>query len=195
MDNDIVRMIVVGVTFNPIESGIYVTVLQEADGDLRIPIVVGYSDAQAIECGLQTVKTPRPLAHDMAVSMLEAFGIRIESVLIRKLPDSVFTADMVLVRGEERHVVDARSSDAIAMALRMNAPIFTSRRLLDEVGVTAPAPANASQSGNSSTSGFGTVSDIDLISRMEKAVAAEDYELAAEIKKELESRNHTQDPK
>lgn len=178
-------MKVVGVTYNPIESGIYVAVLQEEEGDLRIPIVVGYSDAQSIECGLQTVKTPRPLAHDMAVSMLEAFGIRIESIFIRKLPDSVFTADITLIRGDERHVIDARSSDAIAMALRMGAPIFTSRTLLDEVGVKSNTLRKQDMTASSPLS---LESRDELIAKMETAAADEDYERAAEIKKELERR-------
>lgn len=189
MNNDIVKLKVVGITYKPIESGVYVAVLQEEEGDLRIPIVVGYSDAQAIECGLQTVATPRPLAHDMAVSMLKAFGINIESVMIRKLPDSVFTADIVLVKGDERHVVDARSSDAIAMALRMNVPIFTTKALLDEVGILA----NSKTKPTSSTvrpdyNDWSALSRQELIKKMEGAVADEDYELAAELKKELENR-------
>lgn len=188
-DNEIVRLKVVGVTYNPIESGIYVAVLQEENGDLRIPIIVGYSDAQAIECGLQTIHTPRPLAHDMASSMLDAFGIRIESVMIRKLPDSVFTADIVLVRGDERHVVDARSSDAIAMALRMKAPIFTTRTLLEDVGVITTSNSKKEEPAISpSNTEYSALSDEKLLEKMEAAVANEDYERAADIKKELERR-------
>lgn len=190
METDIVKLKVVGVTYNPIESGIYVAVLQEEDGNMRIPIVVGYSDAQAIECGLQTVKTPRPLAHDMAVSMLKAFGISIESIMIRKSPEGVYTADIVLVKEDERHVIDSRSSDAIAMALRMHAPIFTSRALLEEVGVLSNPKVKDDKNISIASPGIlSATSREKLIADMEAAVANEDYESAAEIKKELERRN------
>ena len=129
------RLRLIGITYIQIESGVYAVILEEENGDRRIPIVIGYAEAQAIECKLQEVKTPRPLSHDLMKSILDSFKLTLQAVEIHKLPSGVFAADLIIEGpdGDLRRI-DARSSDALALAIRADAPIFTSAEVLDEAG-------------------------------------------------------------
>lgn len=197
----------VGITYNQIESGVYAVILQEAAGTRRIPIIIGFPEAQAIECKLQEIVTPRPLTHDLMVNMMASFGIGLKEIFIHKLPNGVFAAEMELVSDGASRMVDARSSDAIALALRTDAPIYTSAAVLDEVGFeagqkpTPRRPARASMQPKARTkseteSGQGNDLGNDLLylpteflrEDMARAAENEDYERAARIKEEIDRR-------
>lgn len=129
------RLRLVGITYNQIESGVYALILEEVNGRRRIPIVIGYPEAQSIECKLQDIRTPRPLTHDLMKHIMDVFGLTLSCVDIRKLPTGVFAADLLMEGPDgELHKIDARSSDAIALAIRADAPIYTSAEVLDESG-------------------------------------------------------------
>ena len=100
MGNDLVRLKMVGITYNQIENGMYAMVLEEEGGALRLPIIIGYNEAQSIECLLQKITTPRPLTHEFTSHVLDAFGIVIESVLIKQLQNGIFTADVSFSKGD-----------------------------------------------------------------------------------------------
>lgn len=196
MQNEMVRLRIVGITYNQIENGMYALVLEEEGGVLRLPIIIGYSEAQAIECMLQNIKTPRPLTHEFASRILSAFRLKIDSVVVKQMPNGVFSADVTISNSDESHVIDARSSDAIAMAMRGDAPIFTSRALLERCGIQISdngvkikhtgEPLRGK--GISSGGGLRMKTGDELNKMMAEAVAAEDYEKAAEIKKEIDKR-------
>lgn len=190
----------IGITYNQVESGVYALILQEEDGLRRLPIIIGYPEAQAIECKLQEVKTPRPLTHDLFLSALTQFEIELLEVRIHRLPNGVFAADMVFQgpRGTIEEV-DARSSDAIALAIRAGAPIFTTEQVLQEAGFTpgAEGEKNAASGGKESrgsaaSSHYASQSTEALERALARAVEKEDYEKAGEIKKELDKRNGSQ---
>lgn len=198
--NDKIPLKVIGITYNQVESGVYAMILQEENGDRRIPIIIGYPEAQAIECRLQNVQTPRPLTHDMMVTTLAAFGIEIEEIVIRHLDSGMFSADVVMQSpGGEQVVIDARSSDAIALAIRTSAPIYTSEAVLSEVGFSK-GKSSSSNSGlipmpekeNQSASRYSSMTVEALKKAMDKAVAREDYEKAGELKREIDRRNSLQ---
>lgn len=201
MDAVFVPLRVIGITYNQIENGMYALVLEEIGGSLRFPIIVGYTEAQAIECLLQKIATPRPLTHEFIARTFDSFEISIKHVLIKQLPNGIFTADITLCMGDVTHVLDARSSDAIALAMRLEAPIFTTRKLLDSVGIerdsisprithqSIPARQAIARMSNPHNSPFANVSDERLIQLMEKAVDDEDYEKADKIKSEIRRRN------
>ena len=128
------RLELIGITYNQIESGVYAVILQEAGGTRRIPRIIGYPEAQSIECKLQEVVTPRPLTHDLMANILDEFGVTLLEVNISKLPNGVFAAELLMRDSKGKHVIDTRSSDAIALAIRVNAPIYTTRQVLDEAG-------------------------------------------------------------
>lgn len=208
MENELVRLKVVGITYNQIENGMYAMVLEEEDGNHRLPIIIGYNEAQSIECLLQKIKTPRPLTHEFTSEILDSFGIAIESVVIKQLENGIFTADVSLRKEEEFHVLDARSSDAIALAMRAGAPVYTSRSLIDKCGVerdsfasrqlhvssrqSIPVRNAIERVKNPNTSPYSDESIESLRRMMDKAVKNEDYEKAGEIKLEIDRRQkHT----
>lgn len=191
-----VRLELIGITYNQIESGVYALVLQEKGGKRRIPIIIGYPEAQAIECKLQEVVTPRPLTHDLMVSIMATFGISLKEVEIYRMTNGVFAADMHLADEKSTHIVDARSSDAISLAIRVGAPIYTSRELLEQAGFS---PENEQENADALTpetpattlDSYTNIPDKTLKSMMDTAVANEDYETAALIKQEFDRRRQT----
>lgn len=192
------RLELVGITYNQIESGVYALILQQAGGKRRIPIIIGFPEAQAIECKLQEVATPRPLTHDTMVTALSVFGISLLEVEIRKLPNGVFAANLLLSDGENERIVDSRSSDAVALAVRVGAPIYTSESVLLESGFE-PEEKNSGESVQSEDV-VSENSDLSLmtVSQLSQAMAVaaenEDYEEAARIKLEIEKRKENTDP-
>lgn len=190
----------IGITYNQIESGVYAVILQEANGTRRIPIIIGFPEAQAIECKLQEIVTPRPLTHDLMVNMMAAYGIGLREISIHKLSTGVFAAEMILSCNGERRVVDARSSDAIALAIRVGAPIYTSSRVLDEMGfepgsqtplrrTARPVAKTKAQKTVSLTADLSLRSLESLKQDMERAAENEDYEQAARLKEEIDRRS------
>ena len=200
------KLELVGITYNQIESGVYALVLQQEGASRRIPIIIGYPEAQAIECKLQEIQTPRPMTHDLMVSALSAFGIELAEIDIKKMENGVFGADLVFSDGKQSHVIDARSSDAIALAIRTGAPIFTTEDVLNEAGSepedNKPKTSPFSFSGQSSfprtmtkkESGYKNMTASQLNQAMTKAVENENYEEAAKIKAELENRQQENNP-
>lgn len=204
MENELVRLNIVGITYNQIENGMYAMVLEEKDGSLRLPIIIGYNEAQSIECMLQKIKTPRPLTHEFASEILGAFDIVMESVVIKQLDNGIFTADVTLRQGEQTRVIDARSSDAIAMAMRAEAPVFTTRSLLERCGIdkdsftprtihassrqSIPAKKAIERVKNPVASPYEKANLDSLRRMMDEAVREEDYEKAGEIKLEIDKR-------
>lgn len=185
----------VGITYNQIESGVYALVLQQVGGPRRIPIIIGFPEAQAIECKLQEVATPRPLTHDTMVATLASFGISLIEVEIRKLPNGVFAANLHLSNGKTTRIVDSRSSDAIALAIRVGAPIYTSEAVLYESGFLPGDSreddeilASNIKSPDEEDSFSGVSTDL-LYEKMNKAAENENYEEAARIKSEIDKRN------
>lgn len=193
------RLEIVGITYNQIESGVYALVLKEVDGTRRIPIVIGFPEAQAIECRLQNINTPRPLTHDMASAVMAGYGITLREVLIHMLPNGVFAADMFFTDGTNEIIIDARSSDAVAMAIRNDAPIYCTDDVMNNAAfdndarstgqqpASAPKPAAPAVTAKK-TAELKYLDDAELRKAMEKAVAEENYEEAARIKEELDKR-------
>ncbi len=186
-----IRLELIGITYNQIESGVYALVLRQMGGNRRIPIIIGFPEAQAIECKLQEIATPRPLTHDMTMTILKDFGITLKEVYIHKLPTGIFAADLHLTDGITEHIIDARSSDAIALAIRCDAPIYTNREVLDSSGFESMEESNKDSSigyTGVKASELHHVSDEELMESMQKAIQEENYEEAARIKAELDDR-------
>lgn len=192
----------VGITYNQIESGVYAVILQQKGGTRRIPIIIGYPEAQAIECKLQEINVPRPLTHDTMVNVLSSFGISLTEVEIRKLSNGVFAADLYLSCGGIRRVIDSRSSDAIALAIRVGAPIYTTESVLREAGFNPPAgpdkkstmddPGRVDGISEASATDDYDLSEIplDILEKqMLEAAEKDDYETAARIKEEIDRRH------
>lgn len=129
-----VKLNVLGLSYNALQSGAYALLLAEENGPFRIPVVIGPAEAQAIATRMEGVTPPRPLTHDLFMSFTQAFGIRLREVFIYKYEDGVFSAELTFDDGERQVVLDARTSDAIAIAMRCKAPIWTTREIVDQTG-------------------------------------------------------------
>lgn len=194
---DKIKLDLIGITYNQIESGVYAVILQQSGGTRKIPIIIGFPEAQAIECKLQEVITPRPLTHDLMVNVISAFGVMLKEVNIYKMSNGVFAAELVLTDGERTRIIDSRSSDAIALAIRVDAPIYTTAEVLEEAGFEPKEKPGIKPGSESVTRQKTTVShksDLNLKSieelkkDMQHAAESEDYERAAKIKEEIDRR-------
>lgn len=190
-----IRLELVGVTYNQIESGVYAVVLQQTGTNRRIPIIIGFPEAQAIECKLQEVITPRPLTHDLMVNVMSSFGIFLQEVVIYKMNDGVFGAELILSDGINTHTVDSRSSDAIALAIRVDAPIYTTAAVLEESGFDASEKGERKKTGpdlqapspRRSTGKEGSTKSISQLQKeMQQAAENENYEEASRLKELIE---------
>lgn len=192
------KLELIGITYNQIESGVYAMILQQVGTTRRIPIIIGLPEAQAIECKLQEIRTPRPLTHDILVRSLEEFGIHLDHVLIKRLPNGVFAADIHLSDGVSEKVIDTRSSDAVALAIRTNAPIYTTEDVILEASFDpsdknrreGKAQDNPVSEVKPSEAGLSALTMDQLQKAMNEAAEKEDYEQAALIKEEINKRKN-----
>lgn len=135
MEGDKIKLMVMGLSYNQIQNGAYALILAQVNGKYRIPIVIGAPEAQSIAIVLERVVPPRPLTHDLFTSLGHAFGIRLTEVFIYKFEDGIFSSRMTFENVDGTIVeLDSRTSDAIAIALRTGAPIYTTSELLEQTG-------------------------------------------------------------
>lgn len=130
-----IKLRVQGLTNSQIHSSAYALVLAEENGNRRIPVIVGTAEAQSIAIAIERILTPRPLTHDLFVRFSKAFDVELKEVLIYKFLDGVFYSQMLFTNGEHKVYIDSRTSDAIAIALRMNCDIYIYEKIMEECGV------------------------------------------------------------
>lgn len=198
-------MNVLGISYSQTQSGAYALVLAEESGDRRIPIIIGGFEAQAIAIQLEGLKPPRPLTHDLFLSFSTSFGISIIEVIIYKLEEGVFYSKLVCEDSEKTIAVDARTSDAIALALRFKCPIYTTEDILAKSGIileiekedTAKTGMKEPDFGepvirekpSKSSEEFKDYSLSELKEMLQVAIRQENYERASEIRDELNKRS------
>lgn len=134
MKKDRIRLKVLGISYSQIQSGAYALILAQVEGPYRIPVVIGASEAQSIALKMESITPPRPMTHDLFVSFAHAFGIMIQEVFIYRFEDGIFSSEITFSDGERTVVIDSRTSDAIAIAMRTGAPIYTTPEILEETG-------------------------------------------------------------
>src|SRR5699024_10029514 len=143
----LVRLRIKGISYSQTQNGAYALLLSEQDGDRQLPIVIGAFEAQSIAIALEKdIKPPRPLTHDLFKNFAEEFSITIKQVIIHKLVDGVFYSSLICEREKMEEIIDARTSDAVALALRFNAPIFTYKNILDKAGIQLKTSESSTQS-------------------------------------------------
>ncbi|MBD5369570.1 MAG: bifunctional nuclease family protein [Bacteroides sp.] len=161
------RLRLLGITYNQIESGVYAVILEEVEGKRRMPIIIGYPEAQAIECKLQDIRPPRPLTHDLIKSIIDTFGLKLVCIDIYKLSNGVFAAHLLIEGPDgELHRIDSRSSDAISLAIRTDAPIYTSSEVLEESGfvqTSSDKPATPEEQLRSEFEESSPIDDFDML--------------------------------
>lgn len=184
MNDNKIEMDVMGITYSQIQQDAYALLLKQHQGELCIPIVVGVSEAQSILSRLENIIPPRPLTHDLMLSLFHAFGISLDEVLIYKFSEGVFMSRLKLSNNEHNLELDSRTSDAVALALRTNAPIYTTQEVLDKTGFTLKDDEKAKRAKRS----INDLSIEELKKRLNRAVELEKYELAASIQKTINEK-------
>ncbi|KRP28816.1 bifunctional nuclease domain-containing protein [Polaribacter sp.] len=197
----LIQLTIKGISYSQTQSGAYALVLSEIEGTRTLPIIIGAFEAQSIAIALETeIRPPRPLTHDLFKTFSDTFGIKIKEVIIHKLVDGVFFSSLVCEKNEKEEMIDARTSDAIAIAVRFNAPIFTYENILDKAGIYLKAeeemalegkselkknPVDFDESKSKEKTSFSKLSLTQLQEQLHQAVVNENYELAAKIRDEI----------
>ncbi|MBQ4916012.1 bifunctional nuclease family protein [Maribacter sp. MMG018] len=208
----LVRLKIKGISYSQTQNGAYALILNEVEGDRKLPIVIGAFEAQSIAIALEKeIKPPRPLTHDLFKNFADRFDIIVKQVIIHKLVDGVFYSSIICERDGIEEIIDARTSDAIALALRFNAPIFTYKTILDKAGIFlkfSTKDENEKKENDESivvdeilqegetveidsgaSDGYTELSIDELEQELKKAVNNEDYEKAAKLRDEISKRN------
>ncbi|MGX1024539.1 bifunctional nuclease domain-containing protein [Psychroflexus sp. MBR-150] len=196
---DLVQLDIKGISYSQTQTGAYALLLSEIGGSRQLPIVIGAFEAQSIAIALEKdIKPPRPLTHDLFKTFSDSFDITIQKVIIHKLVDGIFYASLICKKGKNEKTIDARTSDAIALALRFKAPIFTYKNILDKAGIQLKTSTSSSQTQSpkskveteiKSSFDLKSLSLKDLNKLLEDAVQNEEYEKAAQIRDEISKRS------
>lgn len=188
-----VKLKIVGISYSQIRSGAYALILAEENGQYHIPIVIGASEAQSIAIKMEKINMPRPLTHDLITNISQAFGIKLTEIFIYKFEDGIFYSELTFNDGNRQIVIDARTSDAVALAIRTKAPIFTTREIIDETGFIMEVTGENSYSLEKDTKHDNEIKlenlAIEELERMlNKHIDLEEYEQAAHISKIIKQK-------
>ena len=205
----LVKLTIKGISYSQTQNGAYALILNEVDGERKLPIVIGAFEAQSIAIALEKeIKPPRPLTHDLFKNFADRFDIIVKQVIIHKLVDGVFFSSIICERDKIEEIIDARTSDAIALALRFNAPIFTYKNILDKAGIylkinptegeenkeetddilSTPETFGELESHSSKAESYAGYTLKELYEKLDEAVQNEDYEKAAKIRDEISKK-------
>lgn len=195
-----VRLEIVGLSYSQTQSGAYALVLGESAGSRRLPIIIGGFEAQAIAIELEKMTPTRPLTHDLFKAFSETFSIEVTEILIYNLVEGIFYAKLICTDGSREVEIDARTSDAIALAVRFNCPIYTYEFILKSAGIVldddAAAPSTESpmttvEDMTTPESEYKSKSSEELKNLLQNALDEEQYELASKIRDELNTRKQS----
>jgi bifunctional DNase/RNase len=197
----LVKLSIKGISYSQTQNGAYALILNEVDGERKLPIVIGAFEAQSIAIALEKeIKPPRPLTHDLFKNFADRFDIIVKQVIIHKLVDGIFYSSIICERDRIEEIIDARTSDAVALAIRFDAPIFTYKNILDKAGIYLKI--NPLETENSddplefsdddfipdTTESYASHTLEELRKMLEAAVNNEDYEAAVKIRDEISKR-------
>lgn len=187
-----IELDIIALSHSVTQSNNYAVVLGEQEGVRRLPIVIGGFEAQAIAVAMERMTPTRPLTHDLFKNTLNIFNIELKEIIINDLLDGVFYAKLVCQHNNQMIEVDSRTSDALALAVRFNCPVFTYEFILESAGVILEGDEEKKQSGKSSAErkrGLETYSVETLNKMLEESIQKEDYEKAAKIRDEINRRS------
>jgi bifunctional DNase/RNase len=189
----LIRLTINRISYSQTHNGAYALLLNEKNGERKLPVVIGGFEAQSIAVALEKeIKPPRPLTHDLFKNFSDCFEIKIKQVIIHKIVDGVFFSSLICVRDKIEEIIDSRTSDAIALAIRFNSPIFTYENVLDKAGIIIKS-GDSKKNKKGTTKQDPTIKKIDYsklsVGQLEKAIEIavknEDYELAAYLRDEI----------
>ena len=189
-----------GLSYSQIQAGAYAQILAQVGGPYRIPVVIGAAEAQSIALKMESITPPRPMTHDIFVSFAHAFGVKLKEVFIYKFEDGIFSSELTFSDGERQIVLDSRTSDAIGIAMRSKAPIYTTREIIDETGFIMEehditdddeASAESSHSSGLQTNDEPKIENYsieELERTLDRLIREENYEEAAKVSEILKRK-------
>lgn len=194
---------IIALSHSVTQSHSFAVVLGEIGGTRRLPIVIGGFEAQAIAVALDNMRPSRPLTHDLMKTICDTFAVELDHVFISKLQDGIFFSTLIFTSKEDTYEIDSRTSDALALAVRFECPIFVAEAILNEAGVNSEEEdllrpveeeiqaenlSPVSSAPPSAPANFSAMSLDDLKSELQLAIEHEDYERAARLRDELNKR-------
>tara|TARA_B100000524_G_scaffold336494_1_gene226468 strand:- start:22 stop:618 length:597 start_codon:yes stop_codon:yes gene_type:complete len=197
---NLIKLIINGISYSQTQNGAYALILSEVEGERKLPIVIGTNEAQSIAIAIEKeIKPPRPLTHDLFKKFCIKFDIKIKQVIIRKLVDGIFFSSVVCERDGVEEIIDSRTSDAIALAIRFEASIYTYESILENAGVIIQVESEIDEKSilkelfsfeTSENENFDLKekSSSELEELLKIAVQNENYESAAKIRDEISNR-------
>lgn len=202
---DKIKLEILGLSSSQSQSGSFALVLGQSEGNRRLPIIIGMFEAQAIAIEIEKIVPNRPMTHDLFKSFAHGFNYSVKEIIISDLKEGVFYAKIVCDNGEDSIEIDSRPSDAIAIGIRFDAPIYTYEKIMSEAGIVLSDDANeadiselqkpitkSEESSDQSSGKPNQLKDMSidkLNSMLDKTLKDEDYELAAKIRDEINRRN------
>jgi uncharacterized protein len=185
---------ILGLSTSPHTNGAYALILYEVEGKRKLPIIIGGFEAQAIALKLENIKPPRPFTHDLFKQVADAFDLHVNEVFIDELHNETFYAKVICEMAGVVHEIDARPSDAIAIAVRFSAPIYVSEEIMNEAGIVEERQKEEEEQASAEEAVEQQKSEepateesraAELDRKLEEAINREDYEEAARIRDEL----------
>ena len=197
---NLVQLLINGISYSQTQNGAYALILSELEGERKLPIVIGTNEAQSIAIAIEKeIKPPRPLTHDLFKNFCVRFDIKIKQVIIHKLVDGVFYSSVICERDGVEEIIDSRSSDAIALAIRFEAPIYTYENILEKAGVIIKVEKEidersllkelfSDENSEVASSELKEKTTKELEELLKIAIQNENYESAAKIRDEISNR-------
>ena len=193
---DKVMVDILGLSPSPSSPGAYALILKETEGERRLPIIIGQFEAQAIALELEGIKPPRPLTHDLVKNVLDSLGNVLSDVLISELRDGTFYARLNVEGNSLSHEIDARPSDAIAIAIRFGAPIYVAEAVMQEAAATPESPEETDSEVESKSErpkknrerspAYTKEAKMEQLQKeLTDAISREDYERAAKLRDDI----------
>lgn len=185
-----IRLEILNLSPSQLQAGSFTLVLNEVSGDRRLPIIIGMFEAQAIAIEMEKLAPTRPLTHDLFKSFAKAFDFSVEEIHISDIQEGVFYSKVICTDGIRQKYIDARPSDAVAIALRFNAPIYTTEQVLNVAGIASDEVTDVEEEEVPvEKNNLNSLSTDELQHMLSEAIANEEYERAAQIRDEIEKRN------
>ncbi len=182
-----IKMDILGLSTSPSSGGAYALILSEADGNRRLPIIIGTFEAQAIALELESIKPPRPMTHDLLKNLVLSFNSKVGKVVINDLNEGTFFAQIHYQIDNKDIELDARPSDAIALAIRFKAPIYANKKVLDEAGIEAEKTVRKPEEQGEADQGDRELTQLESLEKeLQMAIETENYEKAAKIRDQIQ---------
>ncbi|HAT4010080.1 TPA: bifunctional nuclease family protein [Elizabethkingia anophelis] len=195
---DYKKLIIRGISYSQTQMGAYALILEQEETGIKLPVVIGNYEAQSISLGLEKdIQPPRPLTHDLFSKFITTVGYTLESIIIHQIIDGVFFSNLILKNDQnEKLILDARTSDAVAMAVRFDAPIYTTDEVLTEAGIMLELSDNDDKTEYKAEDeeetpvikGYEVYTLEEIQEMLEKAVQEEDFDTALELQQEIKKR-------